>query len=130
MNAEPEAAFRMRLAIGESITALLTPESDPLPFPADVPVEATLPAGRITDLNIMVRRGAWSAEVRRVKLDDRHAVQCRRGALLTFALDPCRLDEEALEPGDALLLEPGDEAVLHAGRGRGRLVVIELSPIA
>jgi environmental stress-induced protein Ves len=38
-------------------TETLTPGSEPLSFPADVPTRAELPEGGITDLNAMSRRG-------------------------------------------------------------------------
>jgi uncharacterized protein len=34
----------------------LSPDSEPVTFPADIPVSAEIPAGRITDLNVMTKR--------------------------------------------------------------------------
>lgn len=44
--------------------------SDPVTFPADVPTACNLVKGPISDLNVMVRRGRFVAEVTRVALDD------------------------------------------------------------
>ncbi|NTJ41113.1 HutD family protein [Agrobacterium larrymoorei] len=56
----------MTLAIHGSDLVFLTTGSDPLSFAADVPVDATLASGPITDLNVMTRRGRFSHSVERV----------------------------------------------------------------
>ena len=56
----------LALRIDGAEPQVLKPGDDPLAFPGDVPVEADLMAGPVTDLNIMVRRGAWTARVQRI----------------------------------------------------------------
>ncbi len=56
----------MGLEINGKAAVLLTRESQPLNFAADVPVEARLVDGPITDLNVMTRRGRFSHSVERV----------------------------------------------------------------
>jgi environmental stress-induced protein Ves len=56
----------MALTIDEAETEVLTKESTPLAFPADVPVRATLPDGEIRDLNVMTRRGSFTHSVSRI----------------------------------------------------------------
>ena len=55
----------MALTIDGAAPVLLTMESDPLRFAADVPVDATLVDGAITDLNVMTRRGRFAHSVAR-----------------------------------------------------------------
>jgi uncharacterized protein len=57
-------------------TETLTPESEPHSFPADVPTEAELPEGGITDLNVMSRRGRAVHELRRRVLYAPEALTC------------------------------------------------------
>jgi environmental stress-induced protein Ves len=56
----------MALTIEDAETVVLTKESDPLTFPADAPVNATLPEGEIRDLNVMTRRGSFTHSVSRI----------------------------------------------------------------
>jgi len=68
----------MSLTIDAAAPVLLTMESDPLRFAADVPVDATLVDGAITDLNVMARRGRFVHSVeRRVSSFSVHG--CERG---------------------------------------------------
>lgn len=53
----------VELSIEDADPKLLTQQSAPLTFPADVPVSATLPDGEIRDLNVMTRRGAFAHHV-------------------------------------------------------------------
>ncbi len=55
----------MSLSIDRSAPILLNKTSEPLSFAADVPVDAVLVDGTITDLNVMTRRGRFSHRVER-----------------------------------------------------------------
>jgi len=55
----------MSLTIDGAAPVLLTMESDPLRFAADVPVDAMLVDDAITDLNVMTRRGRFAHSVDR-----------------------------------------------------------------
>jgi len=46
----------------------LTAAAEPFSFPADIPVDAELPAGGITDLNVMTRRSFGHHRLRRLAL--------------------------------------------------------------
>ncbi|TCA33103.1 HutD family protein [Rhizobium leguminosarum bv. viciae] len=96
---------------------LLTTASDPLAFPADVPVAARLEDGAITDLNVMTRRKGLAHTLIRIDVDGSKAVPlppstclllCHRGAL------SLRRNGEtgALAAGDALLIEDAAATVL------------------
>lgn len=55
----------MSLSIDRSAAIVLTKTSEPLSFAADVPVDAVLGDGPITDLNVMTRRVRFSHRVKR-----------------------------------------------------------------
>lgn len=85
----------------------LTPGSDPLAFDGAAPVSAALAAGAILDLNVMVRRGAWTSRVARRRLAADARLVAADASLL-FALDEVALATAQgavlLAPKDALLL--------------------------
>ncbi|NTF30648.1 HutD family protein [Rhizobium skierniewicense] len=56
----------MSLRMDGQEPVLMTLSSPPLAFPADVPVEATLVDGPISDLNVMTRRGRYRHSVERL----------------------------------------------------------------
>ncbi|UHS60121.1 HutD family protein [Agrobacterium vaccinii] len=59
----------MSLSINGAVPIVLTETSEPLSFTADVPVDAVLVDGPITDLNVMTRRGRFSHRVERKSSD-------------------------------------------------------------
>ncbi|MGB8293150.1 HutD family protein [Rhizobium ruizarguesonis] len=100
----------MVLDVAGSSPVLLTTASDPLAFPADVPVAARLEDGAITDLNVMTRRKGLSHTLIRIDVDGSKTVPlppsaclllCHRGAL-SFRRNG---ETGALAAGDALLIE-------------------------
>ena len=121
----------LRLTIGQAITTLLTAGSTPFTFPADVPVDACLSAGKIVDLNVMVRRDRWAAEVERVEVDA--PLDIRRGpaTCIVLALDACVAsnggEDIPLGAGDAVHLGPDEVVELLPGPEPARIVVIALS---
>ncbi|RUM06503.1 HutD/Ves family protein [Rhizobium chutanense] len=120
----------MVLDIEGSAPVLLTTASDPLAFPADIPVAASLQDGAITDLNVMTRRDGLAHRLIRIDIDGGTSVPltsptclllCHRGAL-SF-----RHGEEtgALSAGDALLMtDAAGTAVEIDGEARCYLVSI------
>jgi len=131
----------LQLAIDRDDPLLLTQDSAPLAFAADVAVTATLAEGPITDLNVMTRRDGLRHRVERVDIDSRVTVQpaaptwlllCHQGAL-TVEWSGQSVD---LGQGDTLLLEqagdvellleqPGDVEV----SGRARCFLIFIDPV-
>lgn len=80
----------MALDIAGSAPVLLTTASDPLAFPADIPVAARLHDGEITDLNVMTRRAGLSHTMIRIEVDGSKTIPvpastclllCHRGSL-------------------------------------------------
>ncbi|MBB3657965.1 hypothetical protein FHX15_003207 [Rhizobium sp. BK650] len=103
----------MRLFIEGREPVLLTQESEPLAFAADIAVAATLPDGTITDLNVMARRGAvWHAVVRHF-IDGEKSLTFAEGFFLLFCANGALAARTGaasieLDAGDAILLEEND----------------------
>ena len=100
----------MVLDVEGSSPVLLTTASDPLAFPADIPVAARLEDGAITDLNVMTRRDGLAHTLIRIDVDGSKTVPlspatclllCHRGAL-SFRRDG---ETGTLAAGDALLIK-------------------------
>lgn len=90
--------------------ATVTRSSAPLSFPADVPTQAALIAGPITDLNVMTRRGRMTHAVERVVISaptdirsaaDATLILCLDGEIAVAGAAPVRIG-----PRDTLLLGP------------------------
>ncbi|MDV4153908.1 HutD/Ves family protein [Rhizobium brockwellii] len=108
----------MVLDVAGSTPVLLTMASDPLAFPADIPVAARLEDGEITDLNVMTRRDGLTHTLIRIDVDGSKTVPlppstclflCHRGTL-SFWRDG---ETGALAAGDALLIEDAAATVLE-----------------
>jgi uncharacterized protein len=102
----------MRLLIEGRDPVLLTQESDPLAFAADIAVSATLPDGAITDLNVMTRRSAVRHTVARLKIDGDKREELAEATFMLFCASgnvTVHAVSEGIElsAGDALLLEDG-----------------------
>ncbi|NKK56630.1 HutD family protein [Rhizobium leguminosarum bv. viciae] len=120
----------MVLDVDGSSPVLLTTASNPLAFPADVPVAARLEDGAITDLNVMTRRNGLTHTLIRIDVDGSKAVPlppstclllCHRGTL-SFRRDG---ETGALAAGDALLIDDAAATVLKIdGEARGYLASI------
>ncbi|HWT57836.1 MAG TPA: HutD family protein [Rhizobium sp.] len=99
----------MTLDIEGRAPALLTTASNPLAFPADIPVAARLQDGAITDLNVMTRRAGLVHTLVRIEINGGKTVPltastclllCHRGALSFRQGD----ETGTLASGDALLM--------------------------
>ncbi|WP_431322949.1 HutD/Ves family protein [Rhizobium sp. YTU87027] len=123
----------MSLTIGGKPAVLLTQDSAPLAFPADVSVSATLADGPIMDLNVMTRRNGLRHRVERVDVHSTVTVHpaaatwfvlCHQG---TLTVD-CGGEHADLGPMDALLLEEaqGTDVVVS---GKARCFLISIDPI-
>jgi environmental stress-induced protein Ves len=93
----------------------VTPVSSPLPFAADVPTDAVLVDGEITDLNVMSRRAKYRHQVERLDLEG--ALTLASNAAVVVVL----CDTGAVHittPGEASL-GPRDSALYDAPRSIG-----------
>lgn len=103
----------MHLSIEGREPVLLTKDSDPLAFAADVAVSATLPDGTITDLNVMTRRGILEHAVAKLSIGGQQSTAFPEGTFLLFCADGALVartggESAELDTGDALLLEKSD----------------------
>jgi hypothetical protein len=121
----------LNLQVGGAAPLLLSPDHDPFEFPGDVAASATLVGGPATDLNVMARRGAWSARVQRRSLDVPATLGADSDVCLILVRDACEIQDAASErqlgPQDALLFTHGDRIELIPRRRATRILVVELS---
>ncbi|MBB4576453.1 HutD family protein [Rhizobium lentis] len=108
----------MELDIEGGTPVLLTTASDPLAFPADIPVTAKLEDGAITDLNVMTHRDGITHRLVRIELAGGKALPltsptclllCHRSTLSFRHGD----ETGALAAGDALLIENQAQSALE-----------------
>jgi environmental stress-induced protein Ves len=108
----------------------LTPDSEPFAFPGDAAVFAHVLAGPVSDLNVMVRRGLWRAEVERLDIETAVNLTSDADACLIFAEHPLSLSGVvALETGDVVRLDRDDIAKLLPRGGAASVLVIELTRV-
>ncbi len=123
---------RLALRIDGRAPVELDPDTAPLAFPGDIPVEADLLAGPVTDLNVMVRRGRFEATLERLRL----------AAPVEFAVSPTTVilartagvdvihlgRRHTLERGDAIRFDRAEpEPVRLEPSGPSSLFVIRLT---
>ena len=103
----------LRLSLSGRAPVVLHEESPPFEFPGEAPVQA-VPQGLVTDLNVMVRRGAFTAQVRHVRGPAEFEVGAAR--TLLFAARPQLVTVTghcyALAAGDALSLRGAHRCAL------------------
>ncbi|PCK87492.1 HutD-family protein [Rhizobium sophoriradicis] len=122
----------MVLDIEGGTRVLLTAASDPLAFPADIPVMARLQDGTITDLNVMTRRDGFAHTLIRIDVDGGRIVPlasstclllCHNGAL-SFRRNG---ETGALAAGDALLMTDAAGTTLEID-GEGKCYLASITP--
>ena len=118
----------LALRISGAETRVLRPGDEPLAFPGDIPVEARLAAGPVTDLNIMVRRGVWRAQVRRLAIDRATWLPAVEDGVQFFvALGALAIEGAALHAADAVRFEA--PLPVEPVSGPADLILINLSRI-
>ncbi|TQN54855.1 HutD family protein [Agrobacterium tumefaciens] len=85
--------------------------SAPFSFPGDAATHAVLTQGRITDLNVMTRRGRFSHRVRRVETGGGIALSRDATVTMIVVTGDASVAGLALRPLDAVLLEEQEAAV-------------------
>ena len=119
----------MVLAIEGREPVRLDAKAPPFFFPADLPTEASLTDGAITDLNVMTRRGLMAHSVERRTDSLPFDIEAAHATVLFCSRDTVRIkvpEEIELQPGDALLLE-GEGKMIRAVLGnRAALFVIRI----
>ena len=105
----------LSLSVEGHQTVDIKPDTPPYSFPADRPTSVRLTAGPVTDLNVMTRRGRFAHRVTR-RQGRRFALEAGQATLVAIGLGS--LEDEGrdfvLQPLDALVLDPGRNAVLIA----------------
>jgi environmental stress-induced protein Ves len=111
----------------------LSPDSEPLTFPADIPVSAEILSGRITDLNVMTKRTRVRHALRRINVKTAATLCSDRDEMLVLVLGAdCTVtgssDVLVAAAGDAVLCRRAtdDIAVAFVPHGPARLFVVEL----
>lgn len=98
----------LKVGFGNYGILRLAPDVAPLAFPGDVPAEARLISAPVTDLNVMTRRGAFTARLSRKRIEDMFAC-APRATTLIFPLAPAALaGGDVLEVQDAVMAEPAE----------------------
>ena len=118
----------MALCIDRKPAVHITSSSTPLAFAADVPVEATLTDGPITDLNVMTRRGRYAHRVERLAIEGNDTFSSVGENRILLVCDDglgtvWKGQSADLAPQDAILLEDKAVCALH---GHGRVIAISL----
>ncbi len=127
---------RLALRVQGRPSLELSRRSAPAAFPGDVDTDAALIRGPVRDLNIMTRRGRWTAELERLapEAPTTLAVGAPTALLLCQAAEASLgLDGRAwrLAPDDALLIEDRPDAVLAVEpHGAATLYLARLFPTA
>jgi environmental stress-induced protein Ves len=109
---------RVSLSIAGRDTIALSADTPPVEFPGDIPASAELSGGTATDLNVMTRRGVFTA--RMTRRDCANAITASSDATTAFIFPLTAatlrgiLADIPLVPGDAIFLAPGESAELHA----------------
>lgn len=114
---------RLGLLVGDKPERIvLTAASDPLAFAGDVPVQGDIEGGAVVDLNVMVRRGQWTAKVERRRVEAAAQVRSTAEVCLVWACGPF----EGVEPDDMVRLDAGEAVALQPSAGPTEIIVIEL----
>lgn len=112
----------LELTVEGLATVTLDAAAPPFAFSGDAACAAKLHQGPIRDLNLMVRRGARTINVRR--LNGPSVFKCTAQTTFVLALEPTSLNGEHLEAEDGAILERG--ARLSLGGGRAILAEIDV----
>jgi uncharacterized protein len=99
---------RMALTIAGHGVVELSAEAPPVAFPGDVATEAALIGGPVTDLNVMTRRGAFTARMTR----HRGAIAFSGNAAFAFPLAAVTVRGQNLVPRDALFADAPENVSL------------------
>lgn len=106
----------MALAIAGRAPVVLDRASHPFAFPADVPVQAELPGGPITDLNVMTSRSRARHFVSRLMCSAPQTVKAAGDILILLPMGAgCTLKtaegQQSLADGDCAIVSAPDGAV-------------------
>lgn len=100
---------------------------EPVEFPGERAIEATLSGGSSLDFNVMTRRGRASQRVTKELLAQRVSIKVvSRAPMLLFALEPgLTVENQPLDVHDTVLIA-GQEAVVTASTARVVALVVRI----
>ena len=123
---------RMDLIVAGRLTALVQ-GGPPFSFDGGAAVHAELPAGGVTDFNVMSRRGRWTHRLQRIHLDRDRELRTEADVVLFYCVTgPVSVSSAehgaiVLEAGDALIAEGASQMAVHlAPSGPASLLVARL----
>jgi environmental stress-induced protein Ves len=105
---------RLDLTIDNAAPVVLTPEAPTLSFGGESQAAAAVPAGPITDFNVMSRRGGWRHRFEQMRLTSQLALPIRGDAEFVFLADGNALRCRP-QNGEPVLLGRRDSMILEAG---------------
>ncbi len=112
----------------------VTSASAPLFFPADVPTQASLIAGPITDLNVMTRRARMTHGVERLMILTPLEVRAEADTTLILCLEGnvnvSGAGSARIGPLDAVLLEPGASGLRLEPVGTAMVFVVRMEHVS
>jgi len=122
---------RLLLSIDGRPAVTLTPESDVIEFPGEVPVSAEPLDAPVTDLNLMTRRARCSSSLERRCVRASAVLEPRADTTLIVALADLVVSREetelSLAPLDALRIWRGSGCTITARSGSAAFHLIEIS---
>ena len=104
---------RLELEMAGASPVILDQDSPTFAFPGDAPVTALIPPAPVTDVNVMVRRGLFTAALERRPVAGTAAVVSQD---VSFIFAPSG-EVEAAMGADRAALGPGDTARIDHARG-------------
>jgi environmental stress-induced protein Ves len=121
---------RLSLAIDGRAALALTPESDVIEFPGDVPAYAEPLGAPVTDLNLMTRRARCSASLRREFARAPVVLEPRADTTLLVALSDLRVRRAEIQLSlaalDALRIAPGPGCTIAPQAAAAAFHLIEI----
>jgi hypothetical protein len=123
---------RLSLRVDSQAPIGLGPESPLLAFAGDVPVEAEVLDGPVTDLNLMTRRGRVQGAMERLVIDRPTTVEASAPTIILVRTSGVRLSSDAdrwsLGTNDAALFDPAfTQAIQIEPSAPSTLFVIRLT---
>ncbi|WP_414475260.1 HutD family protein [Microvirga sp. M2] len=104
----------IRLSIAGRGEVLVHPDTAPVSFPGDVPVEADLVDEPIMDLNVMTRRGRYGHAMARMSVAEEVGVTCRGDITLMLVTGSGATANAA---GTAISAADGDTIIVSKAEG-------------
>jgi len=125
---------RLDLTVADRGPERLDGQSRPFAFSGDADTQAALPDGPIRDLNVMCRRGRYTAFVERLPAGNECQMDPANATSLLLAVDgslSLNIRNEVLElsPLDAVLFTPTDGPFTVRSKGATQMIWVRLSPV-